>query len=271
MENEKRNCISFTGTVYGAVFTGSLALAEETETTAFADESSPAETSVFEGGSGTAEDPWQIATVEQLQAVHDDLTASYVLTADIDLDGVDFEPIGNFEAVSEEDSETPKEEAAFTGSFDGDGYTISNLVMEDDAALSYGLFGCIYGENAVVTDLKVEDISLTGSMMVGVIGYAASENPVDGITLEGDNQISGLSMVGGIVGGGFYVSAYAEFFPEPEAFSVTNCEASGTINGGEMAGSVAGYVYNNSTVEGCAAEEPQIGADAETVGLEQLK
>lgn len=38
--------------------------------------SASAET-VFEGGSGTAEDPWQIATAEQLDRVRDDLTAHY--------------------------------------------------------------------------------------------------------------------------------------------------------------------------------------------------
>lgn len=37
----------------------------------------------FAGGSGTAEDPWQIATAEQLDRVRDDLKAHYVLTDDI--------------------------------------------------------------------------------------------------------------------------------------------------------------------------------------------
>ena len=41
----------------------------------------------FAGGSGTAEDPWQIATAEQLDRVRDDLKAHYVLTDDIDLSG----------------------------------------------------------------------------------------------------------------------------------------------------------------------------------------
>lgn len=380
---KKRVASVLLGMCLSAVLAGNLAFADEE--------------AGFAGGSGTAEDPWQIATVEQLQAVREDLGACYLLTEDIDLSGVEFEPIGSFEAVSEEEPETPKTELAFTGSFDGNGHTISNLVMEDETAAAYGLFGCVYGENASVTNLKVKDISLTGSMMVGVIGYAATEKPVEGITLEGENQITGFSMVGGIVGGGFsdlmdcasqaditlldggsyagilvggleegnvencsasgsvtaegagssvgglsgcfegsayakncraenvtitlgegsfligglvghagaveeptriencaaenytitvgedsqriggivgggfYISAYAEYYPEPEAFSVINCEASGIIEGGEMAGNIAGYVHNNSTVENCTAEEPQIGADAETVSLDQLK
>ena len=40
---------------------------------------------VFAGGSGTAEDPWQISTAGQMDHVRDDLTAHYVLINDIDL------------------------------------------------------------------------------------------------------------------------------------------------------------------------------------------
>ena len=51
----------------------------------------------FAGGSGTAEDPWQIATAEQLDRVRDDLKAHYVLTDDIDLSGYEnWIPIGAF-------------------------------------------------------------------------------------------------------------------------------------------------------------------------------
>ena len=46
-----------------------------------------AEESPFAGGTGTAEDPWQIATAEQLDLMHADLTAHYVLIDDIDLSG----------------------------------------------------------------------------------------------------------------------------------------------------------------------------------------
>ena len=74
----------------------------------------------FEGGSGTAEDPWQIATAEQLDRVRDDLTAHYILTADIDLSGYEnWDPIGAFQSRSEapEDAEVPHPDYAFTGSF----------------------------------------------------------------------------------------------------------------------------------------------------------
>lgn len=55
----------------------------------------------FAGGNGTKEDPWQIATAEQLNLIREDLTAHYVLIADVDLSGYEnWEPIGAFQSLS---------------------------------------------------------------------------------------------------------------------------------------------------------------------------
>ena len=62
---------------------------------------------VFAGGTGTATDPWQIATAEQLNNVRNYLGPAhsdkfFVLNANIDLDvppyntGLGWEPIGNW-------------------------------------------------------------------------------------------------------------------------------------------------------------------------------
>jgi hypothetical protein len=56
----------------------------------------------FAGGSGTAEDPWQVATAEQLDRIRNDLTAHYILVDDIDLSGIDnWIPIGVFQSKSD--------------------------------------------------------------------------------------------------------------------------------------------------------------------------
>ena len=67
----------------------------------------------FAGGTGTAEDPYQVATAEQLQAVTDFTTSNFIQTADIDLYGVAFNPI-----------------ATFTGVYDGGGHFIDNYTIE---------------------------------------------------------------------------------------------------------------------------------------------
>ena len=73
----------------------------------------------------------EIATAEDLKAVNDNLSGNYVLTADIDLEGAEWTPLGSFVQMGEdgEEAETPDPEYAFTGTFDGQGYTISNFTI----------------------------------------------------------------------------------------------------------------------------------------------
>ena len=72
----------------------------------------------FAGGSGTKEDPWQIASAEQLNLIRENLAGHYVLIADIDLSVYEnWEPIGAFRSLSDapEDAEESAEQRAFSG------------------------------------------------------------------------------------------------------------------------------------------------------------
>ena len=121
---------------------------------------------IFEGGSGTADDPWQIATAEQLDRVRDDLTAHYILTADIDLSGYEnWESIGAFQSRSDapEDAEVPHPDYAFTGTFKGDGHKISNLTVVSAAPMGAGLFGCASGTErgeAYIGGFTLENVNI---------------------------------------------------------------------------------------------------------------
>jgi len=74
----------------------------------------------FAGGSGTKEAPYQVETLDQLQDINKYLDAHFKQTADIDLEGLieDWEPIGD-------------EDNPFAGTYDGAGYQIKNLLIED--------------------------------------------------------------------------------------------------------------------------------------------
>ena len=103
-------------------------------------------TVAFAGGCGTPEDPWQVATPAQLDAIRNDLTASYILTADIDLaDFGAFTPIGAYVQDKSEDpnGEEPILESAFTGTLEGGGHVISNLTIDRPESMGVGLFACI--------------------------------------------------------------------------------------------------------------------------------
>lgn len=179
--------------------------------TAAADNSAPAEANdkatLFAGGTGTAEDPWQISTAEQLYRIHDDLTAHYILIADIDLSAYEnWTPIGAFQSLSDapEDAEVPHPDYAFTGTFNGDGHTISNLTVSSDAPMGAGLFGCAAGtENgaAYIRNFTLKNVNVSGFYLVGgAVGLQFMNCPVSDIHLVGENTLTGMQGIGGIVG-----------------------------------------------------------------------
>lgn len=157
--------------------------------------------SAFAGGAGTAEDPWLIETAEQLNAVRNDLDASYALTADIDLSGYEnWDPIGYFDVSAAENGDPYA--TGFAGTFDGRGHTVSNIVISNAEGVGVGLFGLTTSES-VVSDLTVENVNSTGYMAAGgIIGYHCGT--ADKLTLKGENSVSAYNCAGGVAGGSEY-------------------------------------------------------------------
>ena len=229
--------------------------------TAAADNSAPAEVNdkatLFAGGTGTAEDPWQISTAEQLYRIHDDLTAHYILIADIDLSAYEnWTPIGAFQSLSDapEDAEVPHPDYAFTGTFNGDGHTISNLTVSSDAPMGAGLFGCAAGtENgaAYIRNFTLKNVNVSGFYLVGgAVGLQFMNCPVSDIHLVGENTLTGMQGIGGIVGTGFDL--------------ISNCSATADIvvqgDDGACAGLIAGGT-TMSSVKNCEVTGGKITAD----------
>ena len=229
--------------------------------TAAADNSAPAEANdkatLFAGGTGTAEDPWQISTAEQLYRIHDDLTAHYILIADIDLSAYEnWTPIGAFQSLSDapEDAEVPHPDYAFTGTFNGDGHTISNLTVSSDAPMGAGLFGCAAGtENgaAYIRNFTLKNVNVSGFYLVGgAVGLQFMNCPVSDIHLVGENTLTGMQGIGGIVGTGFDL--------------ISNCSATADIivqgDDGACAGLIAGGT-TMSSVKNCEVTGGKITAE----------
>lgn len=96
--------------------------------------------------------PTEISTPEQLCALSD-LSGCYILTADIDLTGFVFRPIGTLAEP-------------FTGTFDGNGYIISGLNLQSSEEYQ-GLFGYSLGLICNVT--LAGDCTVSGSSFAGGI------------------------------------------------------------------------------------------------------
>ncbi|KZB89772.1 hypothetical protein A2U94_19805 [Bacillus sp. VT 712] len=101
-------------------------------------------------GLGTVESPYIIENIQDLQNVQNNLTANYELAHDIDATGFNFVPIGGTSLVIEQ---------SFRGIFDGKGYKIINLKINQTGNYA-GLFSCLNG--ATVKNLGLENVDITG-------------------------------------------------------------------------------------------------------------
>ena len=207
----------------------------------------------FAGGSGTPGDPWQICNAAQLQLAGDFLNADFILTSDIDLAGVSFTPIG-FTTFGDSIIH-------YDGTFDGAGHRVRNLSIQQQDTDVIGLFGKI-GPNAVVQDLGVENVNLSGNRCVG--GFAA-EN--DGLVRRCyvTGTVAGTSFVGGMVGdnrnlmedcyaqantsGSNSIGGFAGVsFTGP---TYARCYSTGAVSGNNSVGGFVGGVLGPHTVTSC--------------------
>lgn len=189
------------------------------------------------GGDGSEQNPYQIATADQLDAVRNELSAHYILVSDIYLDDNIWDPIGT--------SNDP-----FTGSFDGSDYTIFHLISGYTSIYNYaGLFG--YCANAYIFNVNLKDcvINLTlsdrGINAGGIVGFLDKGSKIEGCTYDGNIQISITgsysSSIGGVVG-----------WAEGEIISCTNYSDI-NVNGVDGFASHAGGIVGNTyaTIKNC--------------------
>ncbi len=180
-------------------------------------------------GSGTAADPYIIKSVDALGKVKDDLTACYKLANDLDLQNDEWTPIGTSITM------------LFTGVFDGDGYTISNLKINKSTTDNIGLFGCT--NNAEIKNLGINNVSITGKSNVGsLVGWAAGTTNIQNCTVTGTGTVTGSSNVGGLTG---KMSGAID-----SCSSAVNTTISGT---GSAIGGLVGYCSGGTIVKSYAA------------------
>ena len=143
------------------------------------------------------------------------------LTGDINLTG-EWTPIGNYEQK-------------YTGTFDGNGKTITGLTIDQKETSFLGLIGYL-GSGGKVQNLTLENVNLNGNWNVGgVVGYN-NNGTVTACIASG--SINGKERVGGIVGCNYLGT-------------VTACyNTSSTVNGSYLIGGVVGQ-NNKGIVTAC--------------------
>ena len=142
------------------------------------------------------------------------------LTADIDLTGKDWTPIGT------------DYDNSYKGTFDGGGHTITGLTVTTNDQF-VGLFGYL-NRAGTVKNVVMEGIQITSNHMFGctggVVGY--SWGTIENCSVSG--SVSGTDCVGGVVG-------------SQKAGSIIGCCTSATVKGTHYVGGVAGEKWGTMT------------------------
>ena len=152
------------------------------------------------------------------------LTAQAVLTANIDMAGIDHSPIGRYTNESGAVIDTYK----FSGKFDGQFHTISNLVIDRPDDETLGLFGFVRGNAKIKNIIMDSTCSIRGKNRVGsIIGLIqtntyTAESP-DGLEILNCVSFATLTTTSGAAG---MIGAGADQYPY---FDMENCVNAGTV------------------------------------------
>ena len=161
------------------------------------------------------------------EAAQKDRSINCTLTADIDLTGKDWSPIGtNFYN-------------SYTGTFDGGGHTIMGLTVTTNDQY-VGLFGRL-GKAGTVKNVVMDGIQITCNHRLGYAGGVAGFSwggTIENCSVSG--SVSGTICAGGVVG------------IQWEA-SITGCSSSATVKGMVQVGGVADETNSGATMAACYA------------------
>ncbi len=161
-----------------------------------------------------------IDNVTELEDINSNLSGDYVLGADINAAGANFTPIGETCSASGQ--------GCFTGVLDGNGYTISNLTIQQFNLCCAGLFYLI-SLGGTVENLQLTNVDIGGY----IVGAIASENLGTITQSSVTGTVSGGEFIGGIAGANLG--------------TISQSSMTGTVSGLGLPDAVGGLVGQNST------------------------
>ena len=184
---------------------------------------------IFTHGAGTEQSPYLIENAEQLAFIAEMVNAGvytysgnyFKLTTDLDLNNLAWIPIGD--ATHQ-----------FSGNFDGDGHTISNLKITA-ATTNAGLFGVVSG--GTYKKLTVQGSiasSANANNAGGLIAYATAACTID--SCINNVTIGKGANAGGIIGYALNVT-------------IRNCSNTSNVTGTVRAGGIVAYAPNTTTTQ----------------------
>lgn len=152
------------------------------------------------------------------------------------------EPGGNYQLTANITVTAPYAKDYFTGTFDGNGYTVTLDITASTA--NVGLFSKLAGGAVVKNVITAGSVTTTGKKCVaGIAGYATDNVKIE--NCKNTASITGNKNVGGILG---------EAYNNEESISVgiKNCANEGAVNGtGSAVGGIVGKMEGQNSIIDC--------------------
>ncbi len=166
------------------------------------------------------------------------------LTGDIQMEEEDnalFEPIGSTSNL-------------YTGEFDGQFHTISNLVIETNGAQYTGMFGCV-GGGVVIKNFTLDaTCSISGGAFTGVIGGSNGSGEVRFLQIGNEGTVTSTAQNAGGIYGCNMSSAATPI--------IENCYVTGKVKGANESGQISGWAASGQ-VRNCWSIAELEGVDGE--------
>lgn len=261
---------------YYIVVSGTVSTTRQVSSNATVNFTAYSTTESFAGGTGTQHDPYIIVTADQLNNIRNNLDKHFKQIKNIDLNDLKakLDPIeANWEPVGRD---FPVNPGPFTGSYDGMGFEIQNMVVVSEIDGYSGFFGVVSEatiKNIVFRNAQIDCDASCSGIFAGLI----SDSIIDNIIIK-NSSISKSTYIGGFVGdtdnstitnckiqdtqleadpdiGGFYVGGFvadagATWF---ENCTINSMQITGS-NGSQMIGGFAGSSsisgFKNCSFEG---------------------
>ena len=179
---------------------------------------------VFDGGNGTKQSPYQISTLDQLKKISEYSSCYFKQVADIDAEYSSFDPLFN-------------EQKPLTGEYDGGQYSIINYSNTNPGEWGISIFGWI-GESGTVKNVTIDNSYLT--IASGAVFAVKNEGNI----LDCNVTNATITLKGGTVA----------FLCTNNVGKIKRCIVDGKMDydGGENSSNVGGVVgYNSGEVFNC--------------------
>ena len=207
----------------------------------------------FAGGSGSSSDPYVIEDWNHLDSVRDNLTDHFILNSDLDSTTAGYDthvanPSDGWEPIGDTNN-------LFEGEFDGDGYSISDLVIDRVGESNLGLFGYTGDTGVVFQNVDLFDIDVSGdSSVAGLVGHSGDGATIQDVSVTGSIEAEGCGAV----------TAFAS-----SNASLSNLDADVTVSGSGVAdiGGIVGILDNADITDSSSSGTINAGSSDACGGL----